>query len=273
MLNEQIEKFRSWFDQYAATFYGDDEFVNANLKMKECHSHRTCNEMLYLAESLNLSQDQRRIAETVALFHDVGRFKQFTKYRTYNDLRSVDHGQLALEVLAENATLESLEPAERSIIEKAIELHGIKQLPENLTGDTLLMAKLIRDADKLDIYNVVIDGYRRYRENPDSFELEMEFANEPTCSPEVISDVLTGRRVEYAKIKTWNDAKILQLGWVYDVNFAATLKRIKQRQFLQAIFEFLPEVPEIAKLKTTIYKYVDSRIEKEITAQAKEILL
>ena len=90
MEQEQLEKFRDWFDGYVAGFYGDDEFVNANLKLKEEHSRRTCEEMRYLACELGLSGNQKRIAEVIAILHDVGRFEQFVKYRTYNDPRSVN---------------------------------------------------------------------------------------------------------------------------------------------------------------------------------------
>ena len=49
MEQEQLEKLRAWFDDYVAGFYGDDDFLNANIKLKEEHSRRTCEEMLYLA--------------------------------------------------------------------------------------------------------------------------------------------------------------------------------------------------------------------------------
>jgi len=61
MKQQQLDKFRVWFDDYVAGFYGDDEFVNVNIKLKEDHSRRTCKEMLYLAEQLNLSANQRLI--------------------------------------------------------------------------------------------------------------------------------------------------------------------------------------------------------------------
>ena len=131
----QLEKFRGWFDDYVAGFYGDDEFVNANLKLKQEHSRRTCEEMLYLAEELGLSDERKQIAEVIALFHDIGRFEQFVKYGTYNDPRSVDHGLLGVKVLSETKTLNGLAREEREIIEKAIEYHGRKELPADLDGD------------------------------------------------------------------------------------------------------------------------------------------
>jgi hypothetical protein len=260
MNSEQLIKFKAWFDKFVAGFYGDDEYINANIKLKEEHSRRVCSEMLYLADELRLMDNQRLLAETIALFHDVGRFPQFAKYQTYNDPRSVNHCLLGIEVLQKGNVLTQLPDDERETIETAIRYHGEKELPSNLTGDTLLFSKMIRDADKLDIFNVVIKAYIQQRDDPDNFKLEIEMPDEPRCTPEVLDAILTGGRIDYKALKTLNDMKLCALGWVYDVNFTPTLSRLKQRRHLETIFEFLHDTPDIHKVRDKIFAYVDSRI-------------
>jgi hypothetical protein len=263
MEQEQLKKFRVWFDDYVAGFYGNDEFINANLKLKEEHSRRVCKEMLYLAQELDLAGNQKRIAEVIALFHDIGRFEQFVKYRTYNDSRSVNHCLLGVGVLRREKVLEQVDRYERGLIEKAIEYHGLRELSADLEEECLLFSKLIRDADKLDVFYVVTGYYKQYRDNPEEFMVELEFPDEPGYSAELVEDILCGRRIDYSKLRTLNDMRLCQLGWVYDVNFTATLKRIKQRRFLEKIFDFLPETEDIGKVREKIFKYVDSRIERD----------
>ena len=262
MEQQQVEKFRAWFDGYVAGFYGDDEYVNANLKSKEQHSRRTCTEMLYLADELGLAENQRRIAEAIALLHDIGRFEQFVRYRTYNDPRSIDHCLLGLEVLGKTKILEPLEKTERQLIERAIEYHGLKKLPSDLNGECLLFSKMIRDADKIDIFYVVTGYYEQYSADPENFIFDLELPDEPNCSPQVIEGLLEGERIDYKSLQTQNDMKLLQLAWIYDVNFPATLKRIRQRKFLEKIIGFLPKTGEIEKVKKKIFEYVDSAIEQ-----------
>ena len=263
MEQEQLEELRGWFDEYVAGFYGDDEFINANLKLKEEHSRRTCEEMLYLSEELGLGINQKRIAEATALFHDIGRFSQFIKYQTYHDPRSVNHCQLGLEVLDATRVLCGVESKERELIERAIEYHGAKELPGDLDGECLLLSKLIRDADKLDIFYVMIENYRQYRTNPGGFKFEVELPDGLSYSAEVLEGVLCGRQIDYNELQTWNDMRLMQLGWVYDVNFTATLKRIRRRKLLEKIFDFLPETEDIDKLRGKIFEYVDTRIRGE----------
>jgi putative nucleotidyltransferase with HDIG domain len=260
MRQEQLEQFRQWFDDYVAGFYGDDEYINANIRLKDEHSRRVCDEMRYLAGELGLDENQRLVADTVALFHDIGRFRQFEEYQTYHDPRSLNHCILGLEVLAEYDVLGGAKAGEREMIEKAIEYHGLKELPAGMDGDCLLYCRMIRDADKVDIFYIVVVNYGEYESNPESFKLEVELPNEPWYSEKVVDALLDGQRVDNEELKTWNDMKLCQLSWVYDVNFAATLKRIKEKKYLEKIFDFLPSNDDIKKVKGKIFGYVDSRI-------------
>lgn len=261
----QLGKFRVWFDDYVAGFYGGDEFINANLKLKEDHTRRTCDRILYLADELGMSDNQKRIAEVIALFHDIGRFEQFIKYLTYNDPQSVNHCLLGLKVLKKGKVLEAVDAEERQLIEKAIEYHGLKELPPDLHGDCLLFAKLIRDADKIDSLYVMTDCYRQHAENTPGFKLELELPDKPGYSDRVIKALLSGKRVDYRELRTLNDMKLCLLGWIYDVNFTQTLKRIKQLRFLEMLLDFLPETKDIKKVGQKIFEYVDFRISKEKT--------
>jgi putative nucleotidyltransferase with HDIG domain len=263
MKKEQLNKFRAWFDDYVGGVYGNDEFINANLKLKEKHSHRVCEEMAYLTDELGLAESQKRVADAIALFHDIGRFEQFIKHRTYSDFRSENHCLLGVEVLRREKVLEHLENKEKEWIEKAIEYHGMIELPAGLEEEELLFSKLIRDADKLDIFYVVLEYAVQYRKDPENFKLGLEFPDEPRCSPEVIEGLMCGRRIDYSRLKTLNDMMLCQLGWVYDVNFPATLKRIKQRLFLEKMFDFLPKTADINMVRGKILEYVDSRIEQD----------
>ena len=258
---EQFESFKKWFDGYVAGFYGDDEYTNANLKLKENHTYAVCDEMAYLTKRLGIEENDCLTAQTIALFHDVGRFEQFVKYRTYNDRRSENHCTLALAELERHGVLDGLDERESRIIQTAIKLHGEKKLPVDLDPDIELFAKLIRDADKIDVYRVLIEGYKKYMADPDQFNLEMEFSDEPCYSPHMVDAIQKGQLVDYNELRTLNDMKLLQLGWVFDVNFAETLARIHERQFLEQIVAFLPRTDDIARAAKYVFNYVASRLD------------
>ena len=260
MQDLQLKIFKEWFTDFVRGFYtADDEFLNANIQLKECHTHRVCNEMRQLTAASKMDESDSLIAETIALFHDAGRFPQFQKYRTYKDTISVNHCLLALKVLADHNVLAVLSDDHRVTIEKAIEFHGIKELP-SLDERTLHFAKLIRDVDKIDIFELLIKNYRLLCDDPDSFPWELEFPDTPECNPQVIDALLNRELIHYDQIKTVNDAKLLQLGWVYDVYFDYSLKQINDRGYLQAIIHLLPETGEVKQATDSILSYVKNRI-------------
>lgn len=263
MQQKQLDDFKVWFGRYVAGFYGNDPYVNAHIEAKESHSLRTCCEMLYITDELGLGENEKRIAETIALFHDIGRFRQFREYRTFNDHRSINHCLLGVRVLLEENVLHDLDLYEIDLIETAIKYHGIKELPKNLNDPHLLFSKLIRDADKLDIYPIVIGFYNRDLNSPLQQRLKIEYPDSPEYSPDVVHALLAGLPVDYRKLHTLNDFKLCQLSWVYDVNFVPTLKRISQQDFLRTLFALLPNTPDIEQVKTKILDYVDDRLHRQ----------
>jgi len=260
MHRKQLERFIGWFDSYVAGFYGDDAYVNANLKLKEDHTKRVRREINDLTDQLDLGENDRLLAETVAIFHDVGRFRQFVEYRTYCDPRSINHNLLAVEILRQNNILDILQEGERKIIATAVELHGTKKLVDDLRAEVALHAKLIRDADKLDIYYVSLKYQKEYRANPVKFMLETEFPNEPRCTEKVFLSVINGELVDYADLHTLNDFRLMQLGWVFDVNFIPTFERIRQRGYLEETCTYLTCTDKIEKVKKVVLDHVDLKI-------------
>jgi hypothetical protein len=260
MDQDQLNRFERWFDGYTSGFLGDDDYVNANLRLKQEHTQRVRAESVFLAQELALNDDETRIAELIGLFHDVGRFPQFAQYRTFNDPRSVNHSQLGVQVLRREGLLNAFTAQERTWVETAVGLHGRKALPSALNGRALLFAKIIRDADKIDIFRVVAEGYKRYQENPESFMLEIELPDGPEYTPEVLEAVLNEELIDSARLRTLTDAKLNHMGWVYDLNFTPSLKRIDERGFLTELFSLLPQDDEIQRACRKIRDYVDSRL-------------
>lgn len=260
MQKQQLEAFRRWLAEYAAAFFKDDVFVNANLKLKEEHTRRVCDEMNYLTGALGLSESQRVVAETIALFHDLGRYEQFTKYRTFSDAKSVPHGPLAVEVLKRHNVLDDVEPRRRTVIEQAITLHAVRELAGDLDEDILLYCQLIRDADKLDIYYLVTEVDTRPPDDPQARVMINWFPRGEGYSPEVIEAIRACEHIDYTMLKTNIDMKLMELAWVYDLNFPATFAKIKRNRYFEKIVAMLPADEDIAEAARQVLAYRDERM-------------
>jgi hypothetical protein len=212
-----------------------------------------------LASALNMNGPDAVLAEAIALLHDVGRFPQFLKYRTYKDAISENHSLLALTVIKAQGLLEPLAADERAIIVKAVEFHGARELPP-LDERTRHFAQMIRDTDKLDIFELLVKQYRILAQTPENYKWEQEFPDQPACNPKIVDSIMKGETVDYRQLRTVNDSKLLQIGWVFDIYFDYTLEVIDRRGYLQTIIELLPKTEDVRKVSERVLSYVRERI-------------
>jgi len=147
MQKSDLKRYTEWFYEYIASFFGDDDYINANLELKKVHTGYVVKEARYIAGGIGLDENDSLIAETTALLHDVGRFEQFVKYRTYSDRKSISHSDLGVDIIWAEGVLDGLDEAEREIILSAVKYHGIKDVPGELDEKTLLHCRIVRDAD------------------------------------------------------------------------------------------------------------------------------
>ncbi|MDZ7641842.1 MAG: hypothetical protein U5J62_07460 [Desulfurivibrio sp.] len=88
MIDRETYHFlHAWFDQYVDGFASRPEDVQKNIILKKKHSERVRNEIIRIGKTLGLGADARRVAEITALFHDIGRFEQYARYKTFCGLQ------------------------------------------------------------------------------------------------------------------------------------------------------------------------------------------
>ena len=253
-----VEKYYNWFKSYVNKFYGGDDVVNQNIELKEKHTLNVAKHAANIAKSLNLTEEEVNTAEIIGLFHDLGRFKQFRIYKTFRDDLSENHATLGIKVLEENKILEDLDDGTQKIIVKAISLHNIKEIPSNLNKEDALYCKLIRDADKLDIFRVVIEYEKERQNNPNPAIDNLPFTS--GYNKELLNDILSNRKISNNSLENYNDRKLYELGWITDLNFSFSLIYIKEKNIIKSLVNCLPEDEEINK----IFKYLEQYIEKNI---------
>lgn len=263
MNNKQLEQFEKWFYNYVAGFYIGQTLHDDNIRLKECHTRRVCADILTLADQLGLDEQQKLIARTTGLFHDVGRFEQYKRFNSYNDVGTINHSLLGLEILAENKTLDCLAPHEKKLIESAIRFHGDKDLPKNLDKETELFAKLIRDFDKLDIYFVMVKRLDDLKKNPEKYITTLGYPAADNYSLHIVQAVLEDKTIDYRDLKSINDMVIAIVGWVSDINFVPVLAEIKKRGHIGEFIKFLPDTADIRNIAKHIENFIEKKIKKE----------
>ncbi|ABA88724.2 metal-dependent phosphohydrolase [Syntrophotalea carbinolica DSM 2380] len=243
----KIDDLKAWFADYVVGFTSKDSELQRNFDLKKKHTALVCAEIVGLGRQLGLDTEQLRLAEIMALFHDLGRFEQYARYGTFADSRSVDHAQLGVQILRDKKVLDGLEEGMRDLVLRAITWHNRVALPAEADASFLFFTRLLRDADKLDIWRVVTDYYRQ--DNPVSnAALEMGLSDTPEVSEVVAADLLAGHTVDLRQVQNLNDLKLLQVGWVYDLNFSPSFRRLREKGYLDIIRASLPVTETVNKI-------------------------
>jgi putative nucleotidyltransferase with HDIG domain len=254
-----VSGFRNWFISYVKSFHSPDPAIQHGFSIKKKHSLQVCKEILNLGSLLGLHLEELCIAETAALFHDIGRFEQYKIYGTFADSTSENHAELSIKILRENRVLDKLERIPRDLIIKSILYHNRIQLPEAEDGTVIFFSRLLRDADKLDIFRVVIENYQR-SDSERIAAIGLDLPDTPEISDAVLDSLLAGHQINSRDLRTMNDAKLLLMGWVYDINFKQTFQIIRDRGYLEIIKNTLP----VSQRINDAYIKITSVLERKI---------
>lgn len=253
---ETVSSFKTWFDDYTKSFYSGNPENQRNIELKEAHTRRVCGEILDIGNTLGLDDEDLHLAEVMALFHDIGRFEQYSHYGTFSDLKSEDHAILGVKVLRKTGVLELLDSSTVDLIIRCIAYHNRAFLPEDESERCLFFARLLRDADKLDILRVVTDYYQR-KTGDRNGAIELGLPDTLEISPEIYEDLLAKKIVKTEYLKTLNDFKLLQMGWVFDVNFLRTFQLIQERHYIELIRDALPRSEKISEVYFTVRSHLE----------------
>lgn len=220
-----LEKAKQEFINYTSKY----DIKNEHISRKVGHSIRVMNISKRIAIKIGLTQDEIKIAEIIGLLHDIARFEQFTQFETFNDLNSFDHGNYALEILDKDIRKYIQNDKYDEIIKIAIKNHNKFEIEEGLKEKELVFAKLIRDADKIDIIYEAVEMFWKGIENQ---------INNTKISERVEKQFKSYKQIKRGK----DDEKIPNIdevigviAFIFDVNCRESFEIIKKEDYINKI--------------------------------------
>jgi len=245
------QELTTQFNTYYNSFRNLSEEDTKNFKIKKDHSFRVAGLAIMLADDLNMNDDEKRLAYFIGLFHDIGRFSQLSKFGTFHDAKSVDHAEYSVKVLDETGIIKLVGIENEKIIKTAILNHNKLKIEKRLSEKEFLHSKILRDADKLDILKVLTDYYTINNSSP-NHTLTWELPVGQEVSKSVGKEILAGKLVSKKNVVSEIDVKVMQMSWVFDLNFKVSFEYLLQKRFIEKIYNSLPK----NDLVIEIYKQV-----------------
>lgn len=221
-----IDNAKKEFDNYASQFNPEQ----GRIKLKIDHIKRVAIMCKKIAEYLKLDEEHVRLAEIIGLFHDIGRFKQAEIYNTFSDKDSVNHAEFSVKVLYEDNLIENFKIDKKydNIIKLAILNHNKKEIDKEVTGEELLYSKIIRDADKLDIYYTICN----YDYDFESIFWYSDF-DLPKISDIIMNQFINLHEIDYKDVRNNADQILTFYAYIYNFYFDFSLNYVKEKQYLE----------------------------------------
>ncbi len=256
------EMFR-WYHSYVYSFAHDGVLLPAMKKLKYEHSQRVAAVAKTLAEESRWPVREVILAELCGLYHDLGRYKQYREFKTFQDHKSINHAVCGCAVMEETGCLNLLDGRERRIVYEATLLHNRKQLPQELEPEIERFAQLVRDADKLDIFYVIYDAItsNKLQDYP-----EITHDVDLTAPPSDLVIEAAWRRggIQYSDARALSDFLLIQMQWAFELYLPVSCRMMHEQQIVPKIRSLLPadtRIDEIAQAATT---YLLQRVRENV---------
>ena len=251
-----IEKSKNEFTRFVSQY----DLENSKIKRKFGHSFRVMDIAGEIAKSIDLIDEDIELARLIGLLHDIGRFEQEMIYKTFRDHESIDHGDLGEEILKKNQYIRNYIDEDKydNIIFKAIKNHNKFKIEDSLSEKELLFSKIIRDADKLDIF---FEGAEMFWTKSE----EIEEVNNSKITEKVINDFYNNSLIDRKDIETRADGIISFIGFMFDINFKYDFEVLKKEDYINKIldkFTFYDEktAEQMKKIRTIAKIYIDKQL-------------
>ncbi len=243
------------FSEYVKKY----DYKDKQVKLKITHIERVSQMAKKLAIELNLNAEDISLAELIGLLHDIGRFEQIKNYHTFIDSKSINHAEYAVKVLFEDGLIRKFIESDEydNLIRKAILNHNRLEIEDGLSDKELLHAKLIRDADKLDIFYTLTfeDKSAIYGKTDLSYEI---------ISDEIYREYMENRVINYCHMNTPADLLVANFAYVYNLYFKQSLIILKNKNYLEKIYKRFDFKDRITKERyENIYKQVKTYIDNK----------
>ena len=243
-----IDKINKVFDDYVNEF----DMNNDMIRYKYLHTYRVCAQSKAICKSVGLDEENTSLAYLIALLHDIGRFTQAKEYNSFRDTNTTDHALLGCKILFEEGLIRRFIDDDKydEIIKKAVFNHN-KYSIKGCEGIELMHAKIIRDADKLDIiYSSGLKDSMLIEEDGSkiSGQIKVDFENQ------VLVNLYNG----YSK----SDLIVAKFAYVYDLNFDYSYRYLKNNNCINKVYDRL--------VNKDIYKYYVDKVNEYIDGKCND---
>jgi putative nucleotidyltransferase with HDIG domain len=258
MITESLLKeCRLEFEEFFKSINSDSPDIKARIKDVRTHSLQVVSNSNLLSKMVLQNEEDKGIAEVIALFHDLGRASLIAQGTESPTNIQRNHAALSVKLIQQMNFYTKLSADDQLIILKSIDSHNTYKLAKLDNEQQMLFARLLRDADKLDIYD---SSYRYFKEKSGIQPIiTFDLISHVDVSEKIIKSIMAGKTALIEDMKTMNDYKLFLISMAFDLNFKYTFRIMSEKQYVQKIYETLPKRDQIIDAYSGIKLFIENK--------------
>ena len=249
--NDAKQKFETYLESYDRS--------NDKVRLKIIHTYGVVHDMSEICHRMHLTEEDTELARIIALLHDIGRFEQLKRFDSFEPT-TMDHAAYGVQVLFEEGMIRQFVPEDTwdDIIRTAIARHSDFHLEGITDNRTLLHARLIRDADKLDNCRVKLQDDLLVFMGASGKEIGAQ-----EITPVVYDTVLKDQCIYSPDRVTKMDYWVSYLVHIFDLNFKESMDIVAENNYIEKLVHRIPYTnPVTARQMQEIQKHAQEYIKK-----------
>lgn len=248
-----LQHAKKEFERYLDGYDRNDDKVH----LKIVHTYGVTEYSRQIAERLKLSKEDRELAQLIGLLHDIGRFEQLKRFDSFEP-DTMDHASFGVRILFPEGKIRDFIETDEwdDIIQTAIAKHSDFRLDGIADNRTLMHARIIRDADKLDNCRVKLEDTIETILGVSAREVGMS-----SVSPEVMEQFRRKESILSSIRRTKMDYWLSYLAYFFDINYKVSWDIIREHDYVTRLIGRIPYSDPQARLQMdevqkTLYEYM-----------------
>ncbi len=254
---ELVENLRLAYSEFRVAFKYAPFSSDISIKMTFEHIERVVQNSMLLADNLELNENERAIAELTAQFHDIGRL--WIMLPENSESKISDHAEASIEYLNNTAAFKILDETSQNIIIQVIKNHNKSHIPDNQGDSIVFYTKLLRDADKLEVWRSTSE-YIKNRSGKPAITNDLNLSQKAVVTHAFCQIIIEGGIPNKEDLITFHDFIIFQMSWVFDLHYKKSFQILNQQQYIRHLYDSLPKNDHVIEIYRMIRIYIENRI-------------
>ena len=220
-MRQIIQEYNSFFWDFTLKY----DTQNTNIQRKVIHSYEVARNCYAIASYLGLSENARNLSYLIGLLHDVGRFEQWKLYQTYNDKKSIDHGDLSFDLLKDMNLENKLQLSNKDVHTLLLSIKYHTKPYNGSDGSVILFNDILKNADAFSNVLTTANGAQQMTEENNG------------VSQEILDDFLQCLPLYIYSPKTKLDRALMLSACCYYVKYDFLREQIIKCRYIDNIYQ------------------------------------